>query len=87
MINETLLLIVMDIGCGCKGDVACTTKKCQCVKQGIDCNESSCECGSENCGNVRAETMEQDKLDKFRKKKIEEANKDERPPVKRRLKM
>jgi len=25
------------IGCSCKGGVACTTKKCQCVKQGVDC--------------------------------------------------
>jgi len=74
------------IGCGCKG--ACSTKKCQCVKQGIECNESSCGCQSDTCGNSRAETMEQNMLDKFRKKKIQEANREGmKLPVKRKLKL
>jgi len=74
------------IGCGCKG--ACNTKKCQCLKQGIECNESSCGCQSGSCGNSRVETMEQDLLDEFRKKKIHEANQEgKKLPVKRKLKL
>ena len=62
------------IGCGCKGGSPCITKKCACLKNEIPCNESSCECDPNICGNPRVESLDQDTIDEFRQEKLKEAN-------------
>ena len=63
----------MNIGCGCTSANSCGTSKCICYKEGLACNDDSCKCSFDCCINPSRYNFDQDKVDNYRKKRIEEA--------------
>lgn len=70
------------VGCNCKGPHSkggecCTTNKCPCFKNEIECNEGSCGCfeHQHGCQNPLRFVFDEERVNSYRRKRIEEETK------------
>ena len=64
-----------NVGCKCsQGSKLCGTRFCSCFKNGITCGEETCTCDHVECKNPLKYYFDQEKVERYRKKRIEEEN-------------
>jgi len=60
------------IGCECENGAQCKTETCHCFKNELQCDSSACNCETELCSNPQKLVWDQDRVDDYRKKSIEQ---------------
>ena len=63
----------LSVGCNCTHDNSCGTSRCVCYKEGLACNDDSCRCSCDNCINPNRYNFDQERIDSYRRQRIDEA--------------
>jgi hypothetical protein len=61
------------VGCGCTAANSCGTSRCLCFKEGVACNDDSCQCSCDTCINPSRNNFDEERVRKYRMQRIQEA--------------
>ncbi len=61
------------VGCGCTSANSCGTSRCICYKEGLPCNDDSCQCSCDSCINPMRHNFDEEHVKSYRMTRIQEA--------------
>jgi len=61
------------VDCGCTAANSCGTSRCLCFKEGVPCNDDSCQCSCDTCINPMRNNFDEERVRRYRMERIQEA--------------